>query len=88
MCLTLPILDPMWLNAAEFDIAVSSTAVFRWANCTSGLSVLFNHTNANVSPSSFPFIFYCKLLAYLNILIFTVLFPAAGQFLDCSHLSG
>lgn len=52
-----------------------------------GLSVLFNHTNANVSPSSFPFIFYCKLLAYLNILIFTVLFPA-GQFLDCSHLSG
>lgn len=89
MLLTLPVLDPMWLNAAEFDIAVSSTAVLRWASGTLGLSVLFNViVNINVSLSSFPFIFYSKLLVCLNLLFFTVRFHTACQFLDISHLPG
>lgn len=74
MILPFPILDPMWLNAAEFDIAVSSTVVLRWGQWYLGAFCPFlcDHTYVNVSPSSSPFIFLSELLACLNFLFFAI----------------
>lgn len=59
MLLTLPIVDPMRLNAAAFDIAVSSTLVLRQASGPLGLSVLFNVITliSALVPVLFPLFF-------------------------------
>lgn len=57
--LTLSIVDPMWLNAAAFDIAVSSTLVLRQASGPLGLSVLFKVITliSVLVPVPFPLFF-------------------------------